>query len=1104
MSGIALAHLERPRALKIWAWALTHEGDSQTYLDVHSLAADGMPADGKERALAQLASAPVGAAGWLASEDGAGLTPCVVVGVTSDGERLRALTPHGEVDATPDRVRPVPSPGARPYASGPAVVTARTGLARVAIDARRFALRWATTWLRGVHERDGLGGATWIDVALLPHQIAAARAVLGSPTVRHVLADEVGLGKTIEALMIWSALSAHDRSLRCVISAPRSLVTQWCLEVRRRAEHRLMARASDDIPPVFVPDAKGDAMDADNPRGIVITEHDALVALKGRASVIDMLIVDEAHSLNAEQRDAVEAIARSAEHLLLLTATPREGRRGSGAAREFRKGFAWAVGLVDPKWPPPDALEGDVERALERTVDASFLRGRECDIAIIQAVGDTAGALLESEAVGELKSIPVSSRAREDLRAFLRQSTLFERVVRSRRRSIGAGLTAARRLVRVPVEYRAEEIAVLDAVREMEPLDRAAVVRQACSSWDALAGMSGGKTTTLRARLDVIRDARVGRRPDAKLEALLDLCAGLWGHDPATKIVIRCEYAETRELVFQELRGLLKSGGLRRSTQEELDGWQADDEDSVGPVARLEQGQDAMLEALRNPTEAGRSMLAQLWAFERSREGGAVALVAGDVASTGLNLQFASALILYDLPWTPGLAEQWIGRLDRVGQRAGEVRVYAMSHRALPTERVLDVYESIGLFDERGYQVSQEVERRINDLLRPTDADESTWDEAVRAVQHLIDEDNDEDDPARGASLDLVVEGTPSEGDIKQSIRGFVEASAAAGFAIDAGRDSSTQIQWPLADADALWLPSVAVALRPPEAVGRRSSPEDLAAVREKSRVLVITDRRLGDGRWHRAWNVDLLSPRHPLFAEVEEDLLRDPSLALGGFRCSSATVKVPPGVYLIAQAQTQPALGGGAMAWRCHVPLAVLQDNELERFWATVDSALQRMMRVRCRAELSRGAWLLSRNGGSMQPQPSERSEALLAALPSAKATSASSIMPSVGTTLAAMERPADVLPPEVLSIAAAIAEEVSRDATLRLNRIITRRQGAVAAAGEGDAWRGLRDARARALDAALALRGILVELPDQARHGALEAATPRVVAAAVVEVLL
>lgn len=1099
MSEVTLANLELPRGLRVWVWAHADGASEAQYRDVRALDPDGRPQGGFTRARAQRTEAPRGSAAWLVDVERGSLTPCVVLAATEDVRTLRLLTPRGEVLGAQDRVLPVPSPGARPHASGAAVIAARTGLVKTEVDRRRFALRWESLWLRGVHERDGLGGATWVDVALLPHQLAVAREVLGAPTVRHVLADEVGLGKTVEALMIWSALSAHERGLRCVIAAPRSLVTQWCLEVRRRTEHRLRAGAGEDVPPVYVPGAAIDAMDVDNPRAIVVTEHDALPDLAKRSSAIDMLIVDEAHALNSDQRRAVEGIASSARHLLLLTATPREGRRGSGVAREYRKGFAWAVGLVDPKWPPAGASDADDERALERTVDESLKRMGECDLALLDQ--SAAEPLLERAGVGALAETVIPERAREDARAFLRASTLLERVVRTRRGALGAGITAARRLIRVPMEYRAEEVALLDAIRAMDPTERKAVVRLACSSWDALAAASGGRTAELRERLEVLRDARAGIKPDAKLEALLDLCANLWDENPAAKIVIGCAYAETRDLVSSRLRELLLAGGLRRSSESEIESWQEDAEDAVGPVAVLRHGQDAMLEALRNPSEANRSMLAHLWAFERNREGGAVALVATtDVASTGLNLQFASALILYDLPWTPGVAEQWIGRLDRVGQRAEEVRVFVMSHRALPTERLLDVYERIGLFDERGFHVAPEVERAIADLLQPSESDESTWEESVAKVSLLIDEDAE--DPSKGVSLDLSASPAPPDADVRRASGRFLEAMTAAGFTAEVRADGTAQLQWPTSDSDALSLPGAATALRPPETVGRRSTPEDLAAINERVRSILLTDRRLGEGRWLRASSVAFLSPRHPLFAEVEADLLRDPSLALGGFRASAASVGLPPGVYLLTQTRTFPALGGEAIAWRCGAGADAPRDRELVSLWAGVGEALRRMMRVRCAVTLSCDAWQVAPRDGALRPQPADRVEALRRALSSAKPKPVTSFAPNIEPLLFALERAPDSPREETLTATARIAEEVTREVGVRLERLIARRRAAIEAVGEGDSWRGLRDARVRALEDAEAMRATIDALSDHVRWGAIEADTPRVVAAALFEV--
>ncbi len=1100
MSVVALAILER-RGHRVWAWSLADADPGASVTDVHVLGVDGTPDKSRVRAVSQQVAVPIGAAAWLAAPAGGSPTPCVVLEIAPT---LTVLTPTGTRETPPGTVWPVSVAGARPHASGAAIVCARTGLPQKPVDSRRFLLRWEAAWLRSIHERDGLAGATWIDVARLPHQLAVVREVLGSPTVRHVLADEVGLGKTIEALMIWSALSAHDPSLKCVVATPANVVTQWCLEVRRRTEHRLRAGPLEDVPPVFVPDSVPDALDADNRRGLVVTAHAGLPALKSRATAIDMLIVDEAHLLTRDQRDAVESIAKGCKHLLLLTATPREGRRASGAAREFRKGFAWAAGLVDPKWPPPGGLGDDHERALERTVDESLRRAQQCDQLLAAADEGALQEFMSQGGVADLADVEIALEAREDPRRFLRASTLLERVVRSRRRALGEGLIARRELTRVAVEYRREEVAILEAVAELDPQDRAVLVRQACSSWEALAGMSGGRTSLVRDRLGVIRAPKLSPKPDAKLEALLDLCARLWSEGREAKIVIRCDYAETRSLVARELERLLLAGGLRPTSEDERAAWELKEDDEVGPVAILEQGQDAMLEALRNPTAAATTMMAQLAAFERSRAGGAVVLVAGDVAATGLNLQFASALILYDLPWTPGLVEQWVGRLDRVGQRAGVVRIFAMSHEALPTERLLDVYASIGLFDQRGYHVAPEVDRAINDLLKPSENDEASWDQAVARVQQLVREDTGDDTQSAGASLDLPPIDAAPAGEAQQASKRFLEALGRAGFEVAPGRAPGTHsLQWPPAAADVLDLPGASMALR--RGIDTTyGSPERVAELRERPRSVVVTDRLLGDGRWLRSFSVSLLSPRHPLMAEIDDELTRDPSLALAGFRGSSSATGLPPGTYLVAQTQTHPWLGGDAMSWRCPMPPEARADEALATLWSTACEALRRMIRVRMRAEIARTVWRLDARG-EPHPEP-PRLDAVLAALPQATVDAVAKLMRDgrdIGRTLASLERPPHPVRMETLDVLESVADEVVRNARLTLARIVAERRASLESVGEGDAWRGLRDSRSRDVAAAEAMLEAIEDLPGHARVGAAEATTPRVLAAAVLEVL-
>jgi hypothetical protein len=850
-----------------------------------------------------------------------------VVAEALGASRARLDTPFGVVDVAQHEAKPIVWPGVVPFADGPATSFAKLAEASERFNeftaARRFAARWAALEARAAFEADGECGATWIDCALLQHQLAVVRRALDAPTVRWVLADEVGLGKSLEALMIWSALSSASPGLRCAISAPKELLFQWSLEVRRRTERRVLARPSDDLAPIFDPRAPERCFDEANPRGIILLEHDALPALLKHNVDVDLLVVDEAHKLNQSQRDAVERIVGRTKSVLLLTATPRETRRARGAVAQF-EGFSWAASLVDPKWPPADCAEAETERARVERVGAALVRAREID-GSVRALDPEAARL-----------------ARETLR----RETPLERVLRSRRAALPSGLVARRELIRVPIEYSEAEIALLRAARALEQDDLDKSVARASSSWDALAAASGARA--LRPQLAAVRPSGDERTRDAKREALLDLCATIWHADPSAKIVIRCEFAETRRRVVEVLGDALLRGGLRVTSADERASWR--EPDAIGPVAVLDRDQDAMLEGLRSGDVTKDSMLANLWSFERAERGSPV-LVANDAASAGLNLQFASALILHDVPWSPTLAQQWVGRLDRLGQRAGVVRAYSLTHPMLPSDQLLDVYERLNIFNSRPAEFSAEVERAV--LRLSSSASEQSWEERVRAALDEVARQPIDDDG--GAALDLDAAPPPDEREIRLRSSSLADALDDCGLSVNQ-QDDDLLLRWPIGDDDQLYLPRLSAGLRRRRPL--TNNPEIAAMQSEEVRSLRLTTRRLGERRWIRARSSDFFSPRHSLFVDLEQDLLRDPSLALG--RLSVRRVEgVKPGSYLLALCRNFPGHGGEAIGWvASRQALATARLSEaLAAEWERMIGGLSRMTRMRVPVRVRRVA---------------------------------------------------------------------------------------------------------------------------------------------------
>lgn len=144
----------------------------------------------------------------------------------------------------------------------------------------------------------GLTGVLSSSVELVEHQILAARQVLSDPVQRYVLADEVGLGKTVEAGFVIRQVLIDHPDVKVVVLAPRSLREQWETELR----HKFRV---DQFP---------------NPP--LILSYDEVDQLDH--SDLELLVVDEAHNVFSprSRNQAVERVALGSSRLLLLTATP--------------------------------------------------------------------------------------------------------------------------------------------------------------------------------------------------------------------------------------------------------------------------------------------------------------------------------------------------------------------------------------------------------------------------------------------------------------------------------------------------------------------------------------------------------------------------------------------------------------------------------------------------------------------------------------------------------------------------------------------------------------------------------------------------------------
>ena len=210
--------------------------------------------------------------------------------------------------------------------------------------AREAVLAWADSlW----HQSGGvlaLGGAR---IDLLPHQILTAQRALADASVRFLLADEVGLGKTIEAGLIMQSLLAMNPNLRVLVVAPGALVSQWFFELYIKFGGRQFTMLDGDR----IENANDDPW----AQQFTICSSRALEDLSPRQALRfattewDIVIMDECHRMQPGgilyQRMTV--LSRNSPHVLLLSATP---------PRQHARNYLGLLHLLQPDAYPLDEV----------------------------------------------------------------------------------------------------------------------------------------------------------------------------------------------------------------------------------------------------------------------------------------------------------------------------------------------------------------------------------------------------------------------------------------------------------------------------------------------------------------------------------------------------------------------------------------------------------------------------------------------------------------------------------------------------------------------------------------------------------------------------
>ncbi len=546
-------------------------------------------------------------------------------------------------------------------------------------------------------------------IDLIPHQLYIADEVSRRHAPRVLLADEVGLGKTIEAGLILHRLLLNGRAERALILVPDSLTHQWLVELLRRfaLDVTLLDEQQSQ--------AHGEANPFDAGQ-LILASQQWLFANPHRqrqaeACAWDLLIVDEAHHLDWSPAasgpgyDCVERLARAVPGLLLLTATPEQMGLQSHFAR---------LRLLDP-----DRYH---DLARFRAEEAGYVRVAEAIDALDRLPGDAAAldsvaasiddadsqALLET--LADPQSDPDQQQsARDQLREQLLDRHGTGRVMfRNSRRHVGGfperHLHVAR--LEAPSAYRR----VLRKLERDEDYLDELLIETGLDHPDVMLYLD----TTYRALSDDPLNAEPWWQIDPRVTWLLEHLTEV-GRDKT--LVIAHDRATAVDLA-EALRVL---GGIH------------------APVFH---------EGL---TLVERDRAAASFADE---EDGSQVMVCSEIGSEGRNFQFCRHLVMFDLPQLPDQLEQRIGRLDRIGQRHA-IEIHVPVFDGSPGERLLRWYrEGMDAFDAP-HGVGSELYAAFGDELAEALLDDEALATVIGETRALFETRLAERDAGRNRLLEL-------------------------------------------------------------------------------------------------------------------------------------------------------------------------------------------------------------------------------------------------------------------------------------------------------------------------------------------------------------
>ncbi len=501
-----------------------------------------------------------------------------------------------------------------------------------------------------------------LSVSPRPYQLVPLLMALRLETVRMLIADDVGIGKTVEAGLIAREMLDRGEIKRIAVLCPPQLCDQWQQELKQKFHIDAVVIRSGTVGKLERELPSGDSHVFSYYPHIIVS-LDYAKSDRRRASFLthcpDLVIVDEAHTASnkdkegANQQQRYRLVKQIAEkkdrHLILLTATPHSG---------ISESFKSLLGLVQPEF---ESYELDhLSESRRKELARHFVQRRRADVR---------SWLGNETPFPERESLECAYKLSKEYRA------LFEQVYSLARELVkdeDSNLSYAQRrgrywsalaIIRCVMSSPAAAIAALSCQLSkksnfdaLEEIDEELAANQVYDSTETERVIDVAPTSVIEnvkqtysesqkrklKEFVKVAEALQGSKQDSKLQQLISLVQDLLaeGYNP----IIWCRYIATANYVADALKDKLEKRKNSQVRVIPITGEQSEDEREI----RLNELKE--------------------YPYQR-------VMVATDCLSEGINLQeHFTAAVHYDLPWNPNRLEQTEGRIDRYGQTATNVK----------------------------------------------------------------------------------------------------------------------------------------------------------------------------------------------------------------------------------------------------------------------------------------------------------------------------------------------------------------------------------------------------------------------------------------------